>query len=425
MEKEKGNSGVINVPELSQFIDQNPEVEVRDQGTDFLIVEPWGDDSVTILVEKSNKTLIDALNKLRLPPRFTAIWHRDSHDIEMIFGPLQSDNALRSRSFEFRYDGSTYKCEYADASARLCALARAADPEGPASDTDHRHLLQVGSFLRFIDRASKDDEKEMQKYALTSFWVRGVSIEEEELPDLARHLNFYMNYFDPRSPRILIHAEEGLDQDTAQLPLPHADTFPTAVAGRILDPYLLGLWESAFTSGDPVRAFLHSFQILEYAGFYYLRDDVMVAMRRILSAPDVCARLEFFSHQLMDVLADERMADEQKIVEVVQRAVDPKKVWNVIEPRTQFFAEQQEFEGGVVIPALIKKGWTLDDFAAAWIPRLPDSLRRIRNALVHAREQRLAKSISPTQRNRNLLRPWSDLALTIAKEVILFERVNK
>lgn len=414
---------------LSLFSHRNPEARIEVRDGNLIVEKPWGDDSLVISVNATDKPLIDDLNFLRLPPRFTAIWHQDTNDLEVIFGPLRSDHPLRFRRFDFHFDGELYPCEFDDASKRLVNLANATIADGPPSDTDHRHMLLIRSFLRFLEReqegtSEKDTDNTEQKppYILTSFWIRAVKIEEEELVNLARHLNFYMEYFDPTSPRILIHPEPTAIAGVSQPRLPEFDSFPESITGRSLDPYLLGLWESAISAADTVRRFLYSYQILEYAAFYFLRDDLMTSVRRILGAPDVCTHIEQTSRRLLDLLAEQKMSDEQKITEVVRRSVELQKIWTVVDSWSEFFCSDQTFEGGFTVSALIRQGWTLEDFQASWSPKLPDLLRQIRNALVHAREQRLTRSISPTASNRHLLRPYADLALAVANEVVLYER---
>jgi hypothetical protein len=184
---------------------------------------------------------------------------------------------------------------------------------------------------------------------------------------------------------------------------------------------MLTLWESGLPGAiEPVRSFLYNYQILEYAAFYYLKEDLARTIRRIVSMPDIVVRADEASRQILDALVEERTTEEAKIASVVQQAVDPAAVWAEIESKADFFADPTEFEGGFTLPALIKKGWGLDDFKHAWIPKLPDSFRKLRNALLHAREQRLARCIAPTALNNHLLRPWNGLISVASSQIILF-----
>jgi hypothetical protein len=49
------------------------------------ITKPWGDASVAIDIPRDAAGLADALNKVVLPRRFSAIWHSDTKDFEVIW----------------------------------------------------------------------------------------------------------------------------------------------------------------------------------------------------------------------------------------------------------------------------------------------------------------------------------------------------
>jgi hypothetical protein len=136
-----------------------------------------------------------------------------------------------------------------------------------------------------------------------------------------------------------------------------------------------------------------------------VRDQLVKAVRRILLAPQRGHRIEEATRDVLDAIVSDRRSDEQKMVEVIQDLVDPAAVFDEIEPKVSFFSTGTEFEGGFKIDPLVKQGWGLEDFRGTWIPKLPDSLRKIRNALVHAREQRMSQTILPTRANLHKLRP--------------------
>ena len=403
---------------LGSFARLNPEAAIEVQEKALLISKPWGDDSVLIRVSFEAQPTADALNMLRLPPAFSGVWHADTHDLEFIYGPSPADSDLRKRKFAFEFEGSALTCEFGDASDRLVHLANAARPVGPPSPSDLRNLSTLRGFLRY--KKSLEARDEPIHLALTSFWIRACNLPERDLPRLARHLNFYMRYFDRRSPMIIVHETPG--PRAAQRPRQHLfGEFPAHIAARPLDPYMLTLWDSGLPGAiEPVRSFLYNYQVLEYAAFYYLKEELARTIRRILSSPDIVSRADEASRRILDTLVDERTSEEAKIAAVVQQTVDPAALWADIEGVGEFFCEPTEFDGGFTVPALIKKGWTLDDFRAAWVPKVPDTFRRLRNALLHAREQRLSRCIAPSSRNSDLLRPWSSLISVASSQIILF-----
>ena len=402
---------------LNPFAELNPEATVAPEEDAFLVSRPWGDDSLVLRVSHEARATAEALNILRLPTRFSAIWHTDSHDIEFVFAPVMEGDELRNRRFTLEFEGLSLLCEYTDASDRLILVANAARPNAVLSYTEHRNLTNIRAYSRW--KTTQESRGDEVRPVLTSFWIRKCDLQEAQLPRLARHLNFYMRYFDRISPIIVVH-EPPSEKDRGRPTRFLFGPFPERILARSLDPYMLTLWDSGLPSSGVVRSFLYNYQILEYAAFYYLKEDLARAIRRIVTSPDVLVRADEASRQILDILVEERAPEEAKITSVVQQAVDPAVLWPEITAQEAFFSEPTEFEGGFALPALIKRGWSMEDFRAAWIPKLPDSFRKLRNALLHAREQRLSKCIAPTARNGDLVRPWSVLVSIASSQIILF-----
>jgi hypothetical protein len=171
-------------------------------------------------------------------------------------------------------------------------------------------------------------------------------------------------------------------------------------------------------------SFLYSYQILEYAAFYYLQENILQVLKKLLVAPDVAVRLNETARQILDVVVDARTEDEAKMISLIKQLVDPATLWVVMEPEVEFFCTDLEFDGGFILPALIKKGWTLEDFKSSWLPKLPDSLRKIRNSLVHSREARMAKGIAPTHANYTRLMPWATLIQAAAEQTLIYRHIQ-
>jgi len=253
------------------------------------------------------------------------------------------------------------------------------------------------------------------------FWIRDVEWEEIAVLELLRHLNFYNRYFDRKTANILIHSDTTASVEVGSSLRYPIGEFPRVVLGKQLDPYLLSLWEAVVNAPDPFRSYIYSYQILEYAAFYYLSESVAQALRRILATPELAAQPQQASRQILDALSDFKAADDEKIVAVVKQVMDPAVLWREIEPRIGAFSEETQFEGGFRVPALVRRGWSIEDFRTSWSPNLAHSLRKLRNALVHGREARTAKVVLPTKANYERLRPWRELLSVIAAQTILYE----
>lgn len=404
--------------QLGPFFSNNAEASFTTGDTgasQAAIASPWGDASVVLGVRSTDAGLIAALNSVRLPARFSAIWHLDTRDFEVIFTTALADKQLYGRSFTFRYDGSAFLCEFAPASDRLLRIADAFILAETVSDTNYRNLVNFLP-LRMLEQLNQDDTASLPPPI--SFWIRKLDCDENQLVDLASVLNFNMHYFDRRTPRILIHdasPPKSIQNATSRYP---TGSFPPELIGRDLDPYLLSLWSSAL-SGSPRLQFLYCYQILEYAAFYYVKEETRQVVRRILVKPESYVNTDEAVRLMVDAISEDRVNDDQKIQNVIQQLVDPQTVWREIELQKSSFSSATLFEGGFQLSAFIEAGWGLNDFSKMWIPKYPFSLRMIRNALVHAREQRMTTVIAPTTANDERLRPWIPAITATAMQVIL------
>lgn len=403
---------------LDSFLTRNPGSDVKDRDKSMVVVQPWGDPTLVLRIDDESVELIDALNAVYLPPRLTAIWHSDSRDLEVIFTAFPVKPTLRERTFDFQLSGATYRCEFAPSTPRLMILAAASRPVAPPTETDHRNLQ---SYSLYYHHAKEHPDSELAKEGgPISFFVRCLDYEENRVIQLVRELNFFMSYLDPRTPRILVHRAQSAGAPRHNDPLTTPDSFPALLRGRHIDPYLLGLWESSANSADPFRKFIYLFQILEYCAFYHVQEEILRVISRAIQAPDAPSRIGEIAREVLDAVVEDRVQEAQKLVGGLDRCVDPAKLWRMIEPNAQHFARDIRFDGGFVLHALISERWSLEDFSRAWSPKFADSLRKIRNALVHARESRQVGVIAPTQENYEKLAPWLAPLQVAAMEAIVF-----
>jgi hypothetical protein len=240
---------------LAEFLSSNSDAKLTDRNGRSIIEDPWGDDTLILRVSEDNDQLIDALNAIYLPPRFNAIWHTDTQDLEFIFTSLPVEQNLYDRAFSFEFDGASYNCEFTDSSSRLVAVAIASRPIGAATTTSHRNLSSY--YMWHHHKEEHPDSDTAKSGRPLSFWIRGFDYDEDRLVDLARHVNFYILYCDPRSPRILIHELGPREKQVVNPPAALASEFPSRLRGRRIDAYLLGLWESSTNVTDPFRRFIY------------------------------------------------------------------------------------------------------------------------------------------------------------------------
>lgn len=401
--------------DLKPFIDANPTAELREQDGVVTIAKPWGDDTIQIDLSGNEESLVAALNDLVLHPSFSALYHRSTRTMEFIYSAFVPPDEL-NRKFSFAFDGKEYACDFSACSEQLLLIADAFDPSGPSNDGAYRNLLTFKRYLRF----KEEDGSPWQKgdRVAASFWLRNVDADETFLLRLTRHLNFYTYYFERTCPQVMIH-DERRTVTVRRLNSPF-DSFPVNIVSRGLDDYLMGLWENSVNASDVFRKYLYLYQMLEYTAFYYIQNKVMCQLQRILVAPETAASPFAASQRIIETMTADKMADEAKIEAIVQEAVNPELVWKEIEVNKSAFSSDVTFDGGFVLKALLKPDAKYSDFQSGWEKNLPTSFRRIRNALVHAREARMSDVISPSTANYERLAPWIGPLNRVAMQIAIY-----
>ncbi len=166
--------------------------------------------------------------------------------------------------------------------------------------------------------------------------------------------------------------------------------------------------------------FIYYYQILEYAAFYYIPSEVKRNLLKILATPDILSYPDKYISRILETTESTRQDDESKINKTIRDACCLDIIWKELQQNKSYFSEEQSFDGGFTHGPLISENTTFEEFCGVCYPKIPDSLRHIRNALVHGREKRAGYVISPTKRNNLLLNPWRDIVRRIAEQVILF-----
>ena len=129
---------------LQAFLSRNPEADVRIGGRKPSVSRLWGEEAIEIPLRSDDEELFQALNAVRLPPRFTAIWHEDIGEFEVIFTVLNKENRLLGRKFTFRYRGAVTTVALAHPARDLGPSREKLDPQVA------RHTQIFGTSNHFI-----------------------------------------------------------------------------------------------------------------------------------------------------------------------------------------------------------------------------------------------------------------------------------
>jgi hypothetical protein len=398
---------------------QQSSVEPTDYPTQGVMVKsPWGDKSIILFLPPKSDALIEALNNLHLPERFTGIWHLDTKEFEIIF-TVYPNQVVADRSFQVKHRDRIFECGFKNSSARLLLLA---EHYFSVSNTtsNYRNLNPFSDYV-MSERGVPGFHKIPNARPL-SFWIKGIpEWNTDEVLDLATHLNFYMAYYDTQSPQIWIHstsAEELAMQPETRF---RQGRFPSLITTNPIEENLLSFWQAAM-EGDPIQAFLNNYLILEFSAFSYVSDDVKRSVRKCLAAPNAIDNFDVLTEHILEAVSADKLDANQKIERLLVRCVNPELVWRELENNRDFFCDQIKFDGGMILEPLLTKGLTLKEFSAHFATTFGGTIRQIRNALSHGKEQRSLATITPTTANFARLQPWVPPIAVAAREVMVYKR---
>ncbi|MEE9176037.1 MAG: hypothetical protein V3U19_07670 [Thermodesulfobacteriota bacterium] len=408
--------------QLNNFLGNNPNSKIVRKKRGILLEDPWEDGTISIRLHgKYVPQLIDTLNSLVLPPRFSAIFHIDTNIVEFIWSAIPNDDEIISRSFNFNFNGRNYKCYYAQTSDRLKLLATHSLRRVWYSPYEHRNILSLRQYFR----NRKEDPDQVEDLTPISFFIEGFnSYDETSLLEISKNLNFNMLYFDRKSPSIDIHPLTSSPENATE-PIQYInESFPNIIVSKPKDPLLLDLSSEAEQS-DERMSYLYYYQIIERAAHFYLGDSTKSKLNKLLNSPDIQNNTDIYIERITEtVLEEARAKDEVKIAKVTKSLCVPQNLWKEISSNIAFFSKPTSFDGGFTANPVIQEDSDYDNFCSCWHPPLVDQIRYIRNALVHSREKTSGSAISPTRYNDQLLLPWVTIIRRIAEDIILYSKID-
>lgn len=408
---------------LTTFLANNPKSNIREVRERIVLDNPWEDKSIGIrLSTKNTSQLIEALNSLVLPPRFSCIFHVDTKIAEFIWGPQEKDSDIISRAFEYNFNGRSYKCYFAEISDTLETLAKSAVRRKYDSSSNYRNLISLRQ--HYADKAKSGSELSEDSIPI-SFFIEGFeSYDESFLIEVCKNLNFNMLYFDRDTPFIIIHTPP-ISSDITKEPIQFIDdSFPNVIVSQTKDSLLLDLVSAAMNSDDRM-SYLYYYQVIERASYFHISDTTKSSLTKIINSPDIQANSEAYIDSIVEiVLQDAKSDDDSKIEKVTKSLCKPSVLWKEISVNISFFSKPTTFDGGFTTNPIIDESGSFEDFCGRWHPSLIHQLRHIRNALAHGREKTSGAVIHPTPNNDQLLRPWIALIKRLAEQIILYGKID-
>lgn len=412
--------------QFATFLKNNPSARIEEVGkadNKFRLVRsPWGDVSIAFLAgEKASEPdaeLVKVLNKLYLPERLTAIFHKRRRSLEVLWTAYKlaaEDEEIATRNFEFTLAGKTYRCRFGRSSDELLTLAKHAAFLS-VSETGFRNLQ---SFASYIARRDKDPARYGEPI---SFYINDLSWKEEQVLDVVRHVNFYLRYYDAKCPYIVVQPpteESGSSEEMRYI----TGKFPTSISSRALNQTLMSFWIATFDE-DVTTSFLLHYRILEYVSSYYLQTEQRNALRKLLATPDISSELDATIDSLAGIVREEKGNDIVRFVRMFEELVDSDKIWRQICASPETFTSDLILDGGFQLAPIIANVKSMDSFGPKGMENVARAFRQIRNGLAHGGEAQAGRLILPTSGNFRKLLPWVHLIEVAAGEVVLFEHLT-
>ena len=406
--------------DLEEFEKNNPYSEVDEETKHVKLSKLWDDDSFIVLLDKSNSDY-KKLNDVKLIDYLVAIYHFKRSRLEFIFAPTDEDELLLKRSFDFIFQGKKYNCYFDISSDVLKLIGKGFQQTKPGSKTNYRELRMFNDFFNLENQPDfiKEIFKDSKPY---SFYIDGDFSEfENDFTYFLRLLNFYMEYFDRDSPKIILYRKETI-KDEFEIPClsKKGDNFPEAINAHNIELTVLETIDVANKTDDIRLQFIFYYQVLEYCTYYFLDTEIKKELNQILKKPDLNSQSKTYTKTILDKMQDhfyKNRSDSVKMEKAVTEFISIDDVKLELEKNCEYFCDNVEFEGGLIVKKIFNKKEDIESANENQLSAIRKNIERIRNVLVHLREQRENKVILPTPDNNIKLTPYLFIIKRMAEKM--------
>lgn len=401
---------------LNSFLTNNESIKLEVVKDKYLLRKPWNDESVHLVFDRSDD--FSQLENIELPEELVAIYHKSDAILEVIAGPIFKDHPLIKKNFDFNFGGKTFRCFADTVTTQLEFIAKNFAIAETFTYSYHRNLPMLRDY--YLKRMPP---KFIEESIPISFFVAGdFGFLNYNMVTLLKHINFYMKYFERDSPTIII-LDKREDITKFRTPCLYEQTkdFPDKINSQIIDPVLLDIFTVAQETRDIRLRFIFYYQILEYSSYYYLNYKVRNKLSSTLRSPDLSYKIEDYIKIIVDDLKDHfaQRDDYQKLEQTITDYCTIEDFKYEIECNWEYFAEDQEFDGGFKLSKVLKDKNNVENLIDSDLLKFVKNIDRIRNVIVHLRESRENKVILPTQRNNYLLSPYLFILRRISEKVAM------
>ena len=285
-----------------KFINNN-KLSYKFEDNVHVLSNCWGDSSFAFHFDDDTK--FDVLENVYFPDNLYAIYHSDKLKYEFIFQPILSNSVLIGRSFDFIYKGNVFKASYGDPTSEFKLLADAFVDNLLEMD-DNRSCRNFKYFVDYYQSVKNQIlNTEYSTIVPINFFIQGPfnMLEESELFVFFKHVNFYMAFFDRKSPWIFID-NHSKNHETYKVPCLFNinKEFPSQINATPINSDLLDLFSIARSAYTPRLQYLFYFQVLEFAAYYFIEHEFTNKIKGIIKNPDLLLQIDKYSKELIDEL---------------------------------------------------------------------------------------------------------------------------
>lgn len=404
---------------LKQLQTNNPSIELVEETEHINISKMWNDSTFMCRLEKT--TDFSSLSHIILPHELSAIYHKDKNELEVIFSPIFKDDPIKQRSFKFFFSGHEFIAYFNQPTALFTTISTGFRETDNSSDTDYRSLRKFRDYYK-RDTLPPFIQKYFENREPINFFIKGpFESVGNNFVSIAKHLNFYMHFYDRDTPVLVIFEQEQDKKQYAQPCITKKSGFPSVINFAKFDPVLIDLFQVSRRTPNVRLKFIFYFQVLEYCAYYHLNDDLKKRLTGIIKRPDLLNNSSDYSKLIIEEFKDyfRQNDDSQKLEKLLLDFCNWEDIKDEIECNKEYFATDLVFDGGLKVSALISEKETFEVEPKGIIKNVKTNIEKIRNVLVHLRESRENKVILPTPKNNNLLIPYLHLIQRIAERIAI------
>ena len=412
---------IMAIKGIDKFVkNNNLSKQIKDDK--IIISNLWEDKTFELIFSKNEK--ISILKDVFIPKELYGLYKKDCY--EFIFQPLPEENNYKNRKFSFSYKGNQYRAYYGEPSKCFQLIAKAFSPKSIEVDESKINYRNIKPFSDYYQQDNLPESQRVLYSQLTptNFFVEGpidnLAASDREL--LLRHINFYMLYFDRKSPWIVIAENEAPEEFNVPCLSQIDSSFPSEISFTEIDKDLLNILSIARKASTTRLQYLYYFQVLEYAAYYYIEEDFRNKISNILHSPDLLVKTDIYSRRLIDEFQNKYYKDNSdslRLFNVINKYCEYRKIRYELLSNKDYFTKDICFDGDFVIKKLFKDEAQIQTGLPNTMQDIKSNLEKIRNVLVHIRESHENKVILPTAKNEELIKPYLYLLRRIAEEVAM------